>query len=75
MPGRESVGFSDLAVFARRLGDGSLANRPGATLEVSKFVWDQNSFEAQQAFEAACEQHGIKFAVVERVGGIEWTGP
>ena len=72
---RESVGFADLAVFAQRIGDGSLANRPECTLEISKFVWDQNSFPTQLAFEKACTEHGVRFCVVERVGGIEWVCP
>ena len=74
-PPRESVGFADLAVFARRIGDGSLTNRPGCMLEVSAFVWNQNSFEDQLRFEEACRSHGVEFEVVDRIGGIEWACP
>ena len=26
-------------------------------------------------FEDACAEHGVRFAVVERIGGIEWACP
>jgi hypothetical protein len=72
---RESVGFADLAVFAERIADRSLANRPECTLEVSTFVWNQNSFQNQLQFERACQAHGVRFEIVDRVGGIEWACP
>ena len=34
-----------------------------------------NSLEALERFEDACTTHGIRFAVVERIGGIEWACP
>jgi hypothetical protein len=49
-----------------------VARRPGCTLEISTFVWNRNSFEAQHRFEEACESHGIPFVVKEQIGGIEW---
>jgi hypothetical protein len=75
MTGRPSVGLADLEEVSRRIADGRFSNRPGCTLEVSTYVWNRNSFEAQEWFEDACAAHGIRFAVVERVGGIEWTCP
>jgi hypothetical protein len=42
---------------------------------VSTYVWNRNSFEAQHGFEDACRAHGIRFAVIERIGGIEWACP
>ena len=75
MPGRPSVGLADLEEVSRRIADGALSNRPGCTLEVSTYVWNRNSFESQVRFEDACTAQGIRFAVVERVGGIEWACP
>jgi hypothetical protein len=73
MTGRPSVGFADLEEVSRRIVEGRFRNRPGCTLEVSTYVWNRNEFEARQRFEDACEDHGIRFAVVERIGGIEWA--
>ena len=75
MPGRPSVGLADLEEVSRRIAEGVLSNRAGCTLEVSTYVWNRNSFEAQERFEDVCSSHGIRFAVVERVGGIEWACP
>jgi hypothetical protein len=75
MPGRPSVGLADLEEVSRRIAAGRLSNRVGCTLEVSTYVWNRNSFEAQERFEDACAAQGIQFAVVERVGGIEWACP
>ena len=75
MTGRPSVGLADLEEVSRRITDGRFSNRAGCTLEVSTYVWNRNSFEAQERFEDACAGHGIRFAVVERVGGIEWSCP
>lgn len=75
MPGRPSVGLADLAEVSRRIAGGQLPNRSGCTLEVSTYVWNRNTFEARERFEDACTAHGIRFAVVERVGGIEWACP
>jgi hypothetical protein len=47
--------------------------RPGCTLEISTFVWNRNSFQAQHRFEQACVARGIAFAVKEPIGGIEWV--
>lgn len=75
MAGRPSVGLEDLDEVSRRIAAGRFSNRPGCTLEVSTYVWNRNPFEAQVRFEDACTAHGIQFAVVERIGGIEWTCP
>ncbi len=75
MPGRPSVGLADLEEVARRIAAGELSDRPGCTLEVSTYVWNRNAFEARERFEDACGKHGIRFAVVERIGGIEWACP
>jgi hypothetical protein len=75
MGGRPSVGLEDLDEVSRRIAAGRFSNRPGCTLEVSTFVWNRNPFEAQVRFEDACTAHGIQFAVVERIGGIEWACP
>ena len=55
---RQSVGLADLDALARRILDGSFANRPGCVLEISNLAWSQNPLEAQQRFEDACEQKG-----------------
>ena len=75
MTGRPSVGLDDLEEVARRIAQGRFSNRAGCTLEVSTYVWNRNSFEAQHHFEDACGEVGIRFAVVDRVGGIEWSCP
>ena len=75
MMGRPSVGLDDLEEVARRIAEGRFTNRAECTLEVSTYVWNRNSFEAQHRFEDVCGEHGIRFAVVERVGGIEWSCP
>ena len=75
MGGRPSVGLEDLDEVSRRIAAGRFSNRPGCTLEVSTYVWNRNPFEAQVRFEDACTGHGIRFAVVERIGGIEWACP
>jgi hypothetical protein len=75
MGGRPSVGLEDLDEVSRRIAAGRFSNRPGCTLEVSTYVWNRNPFEAQVRFEDACTAHGIQFAVVERIGGIEWACP
>ncbi len=73
MTGRESIGLADLELLTLRIAEGLLTARPGCTLEISTYVWNRNAFEAQQAFEDACEAHGISFAVKEQIGGIEWV--
>jgi hypothetical protein len=73
MTARESVGLADLDLMALRINEGLVANRVGCTLEVSTYVWNRNSFEAQHRFEEACQMHGITFAVKEQIGGIEWV--
>jgi hypothetical protein len=75
MGGRPSVGLEDLDEVSRRIAAGRFSNRPGCTLEVSTYVWNRNPFEAQVRFEDACTAHGIRFAVVQRIGGIEWACP
>jgi hypothetical protein len=75
MGGRPSVGLEDLDEVSRRIAAGRFSHRPGCTLEVSTYVWNRNPFEAQVRFEDACTAHGIRFAVVERIGGIEWACP
>ena len=75
MRGRPSVGLADLEEVSRRIAEGRFSNRPGCTLEVSTYVWNRNPFEARERFEDACTAHGIRFAVVERIGGIEWACP
>jgi hypothetical protein len=75
MGGRPSVGLEDLEEVSRRITAGRFSNRPGCTLEVSTYVWNRNPFDAQVRFEDACTAHGIRFAVVERIGGIEWACP
>jgi hypothetical protein len=75
MGGRPSVGLEDLEEVSRRIAAGRFSNRPGCTLEVSTYVWNRNPFEAQVRFEDACTAHGFRFAVVERIGGIEWACP
>ena len=75
MKGRESVGLADLELLTLRIQEGLLAQRPGCTLEISTYVWNRNSFAAQQRFEEACESHSITFTVKEQIGGIEWVCP
>jgi hypothetical protein len=75
MTGRPSVGLADLDEVSRRIEGGEFSNRPGCTLEISTYVWNRNSFEAHHRFEDACQARGIQFAVVERIGGIEWACP
>jgi hypothetical protein len=75
MTGRPSVGLDDLEEISRRITAGRFTNRVGCTLEVSTYVWNRNSFEAQHRFEDACGEVGIRFAVVDRVGGVEWSCP
>ncbi len=75
MTGRPSVGLADLEEVSRKIQGREFSNRPGCTLEVSTYVWNRNSFDVQQRFEDTCQAHGIKFAVVERIGGIEWACP
>ena len=75
MTGRASVGLDDLEEVARRIAQGRFTNRAECTLEVSTYVWNRNSFAAQQRFEEACESHSITFTVKEQIGGIEWVCP
>jgi hypothetical protein len=75
MTGRPSVGLDDLEEISRRIAAGRLSNKPGCTLEVSTYVWNRNSFEAQHRFEDACSAQGIRFEVVDRIGGVEWSCP
>jgi hypothetical protein len=75
MTGRPSVGLSDLEEVSRRIMDGEFSNRPGCTLEVSTYVWNRNELDARHRFEDACEARQIRFAVVDRIGGIEWACP
>ena len=75
MKERESVGLADLELLTLRIEEGLLAQRPGCTLEISTYVWNRNSFAAQQRFEEACESHSITFTVKEQIGGIEWVCP
>jgi hypothetical protein len=73
MSNRDSLGLADLELLTLRIAEGLVVARPGCTLEISTFVWNRNSFEAQHRFEEACEVHGIPFAVKEQIGGIEWV--
>jgi hypothetical protein len=75
MPGRSSIGTAELDLLASRITHGEFENRLGCTLEVSTYVWQRNSFEAQQRFEEACEARGIAFEVRQQIGGIEWVCP
>ena len=75
MTGRASVGLDDLEEVARRIAQGRFTNRAECTLEVSTYVWNRNSFDAQHRFEAVCESHDITFSVKEQIGGIEWVCP
>jgi hypothetical protein len=75
MKGRESVGLADLELLTLRIQEKLLLPRPGCTLEISTYVWNRNSFDAQHRFEEACEAHGITFSVKEQIGGIEWVCP
>jgi hypothetical protein len=75
MQGRESIGLADLELLTLRIGEGLVVQRPGCILEISTYVWNRNSFDAQHRFEEACESHGITFSVKEQIGGIEWVCP
>jgi hypothetical protein len=75
MTGRPSVGLDDLEEISRRIAAGRLTNKVGCTLEVSTYVWNRNPMEARHLFEDACGAQGIRFAVVDRVGGVEWSCP
>jgi hypothetical protein len=75
MMGRESIGLADLELLTLRIEEGLMLPRPGCALEISTYVWNRNSFDAQQRFEEACEAHSIAFAVKEQIGGIEWVCP
>lgn len=52
-----------------------MAGRPSVGLADLEEVSRRISFEAQHGFEDACQAHGIRFAVIERIGGIEWACP
>jgi hypothetical protein len=73
MPQRESLGLADLELLTIRITEGLVGPRPGCLLEISTFVWNRNTFEAQHRFEEACESHDIPFVVKEQIGGIEWV--
>ncbi|HET9038728.1 MAG TPA: hypothetical protein VFN40_01095 [Gemmatimonadales bacterium] len=73
MTGRESIGLADLELLTLRIAEGIVVPRAGCTLEISTYVWNRNSFDAQHRFEEACEAHGIPFTVKEQIGGIEWV--
>ena len=73
MSHRDSLGLADLELLTLRITEGLIGPRPGCTLEISTFVWNRNSLEAQHRFEEACDAHGIAFAVKEQIGGIEWV--
>ncbi len=73
--GRESIGLADLELVTLRIAEGLMSPRPGCTLEISTYVWNRNSFDAQHRFEEACEGQGIAFTVKEQIGGIEWVCP
>ena len=73
MSHRDSLGLADLELLTLLITEGLVGPRPGCTLEISTFVWNRNSFEAQHRFEEACDAHGIAFAVKEQIGGIEWV--
>jgi len=75
MRGRESVGLADLELLTLRIQEGLLIPRPNCILEISTYVWNRNSFDAQHRFEAVCESHDITFSVKEQIGGIEWVCP
>ena len=75
MGGRQSVGLADLDVLARRILDGTFANRPGCVLEISNLAWSQNPLEAQQRFEDACELKEIVFRVVQQLTAVDWVCP
>ena len=75
MTGRQSVGLADLDLLAKRIMEGSMANRPGCVLEVSRLAWSQNTLDAQQRFEDACEQKGIAFKVTEQLTAVDWVCP
>jgi hypothetical protein len=75
MSGRQSVGLADLDVLARRILDGTFANRPGCVLEISNLAWSQNPLEAQQRFEDACELKEIVFRVVQQLTAVDWVCP
>ena len=75
MGGRQSVGLADLDVLARRILDGTFANRPGCVLEISNLAWSQNPLEAQQRFEDACELKEIVFRVVQQLSAVDWVCP
>lgn len=73
MTGRESIGMADLELLTLRIEEGLVLARAGCVLELSTYVWNRNSFDAQHRFEEMCEAHGIPFAVKEQIGGIEWV--
>ncbi len=75
MTGRQSVGLADLDLLAQRILEGTLENRPGCALEISNLAWSQNSLEAQQRFEDACERRGIVFRVVQQLTAVDWVCP
>jgi hypothetical protein len=75
MTGRESIGLADLELLTTRIAVGLVTPRPGCRLEISTYVWNRNSFDAQHRFEEACETHGIEFEVREQIGGVEWVCP
>jgi hypothetical protein len=67
--------MAELDVLASLITHGEFENRPGCRLVISIYVWQRNSFEAQQRFEEACEARGIAFEVMQQIGGIEWVCP
>jgi hypothetical protein len=75
MPARNSIGMADLDLLAAQIENGLFAIRDGCVLEVSTLIWHRNGFDAQQRFEDACNERGIRFRVHEQIGGIEWVCP
>jgi len=75
MTGRESIGLADLELLTTRIAAGLVVARPGCRLEISTYVWNRNSFDAQHRLEEACKTHGIEFEVREQIGDVEWVCP
>lgn len=73
MTERESIGMADLELLTLRIEEGLLPARAGCVLEISTYVWNRNSFDAQHRFEEVCDAHGMPFVVKEQIGGIEWV--
>jgi hypothetical protein len=65
----------DLRTFAHDLNKGRARAKPGCTLEISTFTW--NNLEPAERFliTSALERHGVRYDIVSQVGTALWICP